>query len=80
MIAKTPKLIIPVGTTSTNTSKPSSGMMQVETAQTEKQPQNTINTETYYEEYAIPYQLILITLIIIAVSIIAAVIIKYKVA
>ena len=79
MIAKTPKLIIPVGTTSTNTSKPPSEV-QVETVQTEKQPQNTINTETYYEEYAIPHQLILITLIIIAVSIIAAVIIKYKVA
>jgi len=79
MIAKTPKLIIPVGTTSTNTSKPSSEV-QVETMQTEKRPQITTTTTTYHEEeYTTPHQLMLITLLmIVTVSIIAAVVIRYK--
>ena len=79
IVAKTPKLIIPVDTTSINTSKTAS-KVQVETAQTEKQHQNTTATTTHHEEeYTIPHQLMLITLlIIITVSIIATVVIKYK--
>ena len=79
LVAKTPKLIMPVGTTSTNTSKPSSEV-QVETAQTEKQPQNATATTTQHKEgYTIPHQLMLITLLmIVTVSIITAVVIRYK--
>ena len=80
MIAKTPKLIIPVGVTSTNTGKPSSEV-QVETAQTEKRLQNTTTTTTYHEEeYTTPHQLILTMLLMfIIVGIIVTVVTKYKV-
>ena len=80
IIAKTPKLIIPVGTTSIDTSK-SLSEVQIETMQTEKQPQITTTTTTYHEEeYTTPHQLIpTMLLMIIIVSTIVIVAIKYKV-
>jgi len=77
IVAKTPKLIIPVGTTSTSTSKPSSET-RAETIQTVEQSQSTTATTTQYNKgYTVPHQLITL-LIIIALGITIAAIIKHK--
>ncbi len=76
MIAKIPKLMIPVSTTS-SADKPLSEA-RTKLVQIEEQSQSAVSTIPHYnEEYVVPHQLITL-LVIIAVGVIIAVIAKHK--